>query len=166
MPTTSAPFDGQSRFGGIPCAPRHLNKYIRSEPLLKCRYVGAVVETRVAHKKKEVDNSAIIRIGGTDRGGSGMLAEKAEKLINTYSVEYYAPEDDGDEKSINGDEESPNDKANPTHRRREMSRITSQEDILAGFILQSRRLSNRQFTCSHRSAWKKRVRLRWERFIS
>ena len=85
---------------------------IRSDATLKCRYIGAVVETKTPSKDTQVDgdddlrynDSYNIRIGGKDSGGRGMLADTADDLMDTYDWPIPTSGDDGDEESVHGDE--------------------------------------------------------------
>ncbi|GAB1319240.1 hypothetical protein MFIFM68171_09450 [Madurella fahalii] len=156
QPSDKAELDGSLALLVIPVS------IIPSEAVLKCRYIGAVIESKIpskTHSKDAEDDDEVdedgkgddegekddnerendgnegendgnegedededggdeedrdvtwqiepytIRIGGTDSGGSGMLADTADDLMFDYEMPCPNSRDDEDEKSIHGDED-------------------------------------------------------------
>lgn len=106
QPTDKAELDGSLALLVIPIS------IIPSESTLKCRYIGAVVESKTSSKDAQYDggddirynDSYNIRIGGKDSGGPGMHADTADDLMDTYDWPSPRSGDDGDEESIHGDD--------------------------------------------------------------
>ncbi|KAH6627467.1 hypothetical protein F5144DRAFT_513952 [Chaetomium tenue] len=105
QPSDKAELDGSLALLVVPIS------LIRSEGILKCRYVGAVVESKTPAKPEEGEEDIryssqpyAIRIGGKDSGILGMLADEAEDLMDEYCWPDPNFADDGDEESIHGDQ--------------------------------------------------------------